>query len=100
MVCSCHNVSKGAIRAAVSEQGMHAVPEVKKCTKAGTGCGSCVKLLGSIVTEELAAGGHEVARGLREHFTHTRAELYEIVRVKGITGSSSSAGRGTARRTR
>ncbi|MEU4503417.1 nitrite reductase large subunit NirB [Streptomyces sp. NPDC024089] len=88
VVCSCHNVSKGAIRAAVTEQGMHTVPEVKKCTKAGTGCGSCVKLLGSIVGEELAAGGHEVARGLCEHFTHTRAELYEIVRVKGITGFS------------
>ncbi|MER5846476.1 nitrite reductase large subunit NirB [Streptomyces sp. NPDC002012] len=88
VVCSCHNVSKGAVRAAVSEQGMRAVPEVKKCTKAGTGCGSCVKLLGSIVAEELEAGGIEVARGLCEHFTHTRAELYEIVRVKGITGFS------------
>ncbi|MFF3783991.1 nitrite reductase large subunit NirB [Streptomyces sp. NPDC001933] len=88
VVCSCHNVSKGVVRAAVSEQGMRTVPEVKKCTKAGTGCGSCVKLLGSIVADELAAGGHEVARGLCEHFTHTRAELYEIVRVKGITGFS------------
>nr|AQT39132.1 NirB2 [Streptomyces sp.] len=88
VVCSCHNVSKGAIRAAVSEQGMRTVPEVKKCTKAGTGCGSCVKLLGSIVTEELEAGGIELARGLCEHFTHTRAELYEIVRVKGITSFS------------
>ncbi|MET8743651.1 nitrite reductase large subunit NirB [Streptomyces sp. NPDC004728] len=88
VVCSCHNVSKGAVRAAVSEQGMRTVPEVKKCTKAGTGCGSCVKLLGSIVADELAAGGHEVARGLCEHFSHTRAELYEIVRVKGITGFS------------
>lgn len=56
--------------------------------RAGTGCGSCVKLLGSVVAEELAAGGHEVSRGLCEHFTHTRAELYEIVRVKGITGFS------------
>ncbi|MDV9198625.1 nitrite reductase large subunit NirB [Streptomyces sp. Wh19] len=88
VVCSCHNVSKGAIRAAVTEQGMHTVPEVKKCTEAGTGCGSCVQLLGSIVSDELAAGGHEVARGLCEHFTHTRAELYEIVRVKGITAFS------------
>ncbi|MFE0461557.1 nitrite reductase large subunit NirB [Kitasatospora sp. NPDC058965] len=85
VVCSCHNVTKGAIRAAVSEQGLHTVPEVKKCTKAGTGCGSCVKLLGTIVTEELEAGGIAVDRGLCEHFAHTRAELYEIVRVKGIT---------------
>ncbi|WP_035849122.1 nitrite reductase large subunit NirB [Kitasatospora azatica] len=88
VVCSCHNVTKGSIRAAVSEQGLHTVPEVKKCTKAGTGCGSCIKLLDSIVAEELAAGGIETARGLCEHFVHTRAELYEIIRVKGITSFS------------
>lgn len=88
VVCSCHNVSKGEIRAAVHEQGCATVPEVKKCTKAGTGCGSCVKLLGTIVTEELEAGGVTVDKSLCEHFAHTRADLYEIVRVTGITGFS------------
>ncbi|GAA1982566.1 nitrite reductase large subunit NirB [Kitasatospora viridis] len=88
VVCSCHNVSKAVVRAAVAEQGATSLAEVKKCTKAGTGCGSCVKLLGSIVDTELAAAGVEVARGLCEHFAHTRAELYEIVRVKGITSFS------------
>ncbi len=85
VVCSCHNVSKGAIRAAVAEQGCASIPEVKKCTKAGTGCGSCLKLMGGIVSAELQAAGVEVAKGLCEHFAHTRSELYEIVRVKGIT---------------
>jgi nitrite reductase (NADH) large subunit len=88
LVCSCHNVSKAAIRAAVTDQGCTSVREVKACTKAGTGCGSCVKLLGGIVEEELAASGVELAHGLCEHFAHTRAELYEIVRVKGITNFS------------
>ncbi|WP_441251371.1 nitrite reductase large subunit NirB [Kitasatospora sp. McL0602] len=88
VVCSCHNVSKAEIRAAVSEHGCGSVPEVKKCTKAGTGCGSCVKLLGTIVTEELAATGVSVDTGLCEHFAHTRSELYEIVRVKGLTSFS------------
>ncbi|MFE7313437.1 nitrite reductase large subunit NirB [Streptomyces sp. NPDC057555] len=84
VVCSCHNVTKGTIRAAVSEQGCTTVPEVKKCTKAGTGCGSCVKQLGTLVAEELAAGGVTVDTGLCEHFGHTRAELYEVVQVAGI----------------
>ncbi|MFK0292696.1 nitrite reductase large subunit NirB [Streptomyces sp. NPDC090442] len=84
IVCSCHNVTKAAIRTAVSEQGCTTVPDVKKCTKAGTGCGSCVKQLGTIVTEELAAGGVTVDTSLCEHFGHTRAELYEIVQVAGI----------------
>ncbi|MFF8730474.1 nitrite reductase large subunit NirB [Streptomyces sp. NPDC015171] len=89
VVCSCHNVSKGQIRAAVRDQGCATVPDVKKCTKAGTGCGSCVKLLGTLVTEELRASGVTVDKSLCEHFTHTRTELYEIVRITGITTFSA-----------
>ncbi|MFJ2652052.1 nitrite reductase large subunit NirB [Streptomyces sp. NPDC087420] len=88
VVCSCHNVAKGAIVAAVREDGCTTLPQVKKCTKAGTGCGSCLKLVQGILTEELEASGAEVARGLCEHFAHNRAELYEIVRVKGISDFS------------
>ncbi|MFJ9536721.1 nitrite reductase large subunit NirB [Streptomyces sp. NPDC101225] len=79
VVCSCHNVSKGAIRGAVTEHSCTTVPEVKKCTKAGTGCGSCVKVLGQLVTAELEAGGIEVDKGLCGCFAQTREELYEIV---------------------
>ncbi|MFJ6698200.1 nitrite reductase large subunit NirB [Streptomyces sp. NPDC091272] len=85
VVCSCHNVTKGAIRSAVADGGCADVPAVKKCTRAGTGCGSCVKLLGTLVADELTARGVELSRGLCAHFDLTRAEIYEIVRVKGIT---------------
>ncbi|WP_413757116.1 nitrite reductase large subunit NirB [Streptomyces sp. MMBL 11-3] len=79
IVCSCHNVTKGAIRGAVTEHSCTTVPEVKKCTKAGTGCGSCVKVLGQLVTAELEASGVEVDKGLCGCFAQTREELYEIV---------------------
>jgi nitrite reductase (NADH) large subunit len=79
IICSCHNVSKGAIRGAVTEHSCSTVPEVKKCTKAGTGCGSCVKVLGQLVTSELEASGVEVDKGLCGCFSQTREELYEIV---------------------
>ncbi|MFS8199588.1 nitrite reductase large subunit NirB [Streptomyces sp. CWNU-52B] len=79
IICSCHNVTKGAIRGAVTEHSCTTVPEVKKCTKAGTGCGSCVKVLGQLVTAELEAGGVEVDKGLCGCFAQTREELYEIV---------------------
>ncbi|PHQ52866.1 nitrite reductase (NAD(P)H) [Streptomyces cinnamoneus] len=85
IVCSCHNVDKATIRSAVTEGVCASVAAVKKCTKAGTGCGSCEKLLTTLVDDELAATGVAAARGLCEHFAHTRAELYEIIRVKGIT---------------
>ncbi|MGW2595946.1 FAD-dependent oxidoreductase [Streptomyces klenkii] len=103
VVCSCHHVTKGAVRAAVNDNGCTSVPEIKQCTRAGTGCGSCVKLLGTLVTDELAAAGVETARGLCEHFEHTRAELYEIIRVKGIDSFArladehgTAAGKGAA----
>ncbi|MER6630083.1 nitrite reductase large subunit NirB [Streptomyces sp. NPDC000987] len=79
VICSCHNVSKGTIRGAVTEHRCTTVPEVKKCTKAGTGCGSCVKVLGRLVTAELEASGVEVDKGLCGCFAQTREELYEIV---------------------
>ncbi|SED46435.1 nitrite reductase (NADH) large subunit [Streptomyces sp. 3213] len=78
VVCSCHNVSKGTIRGAVTDHSCTSVPEVKKCTKAGTGCGSCVKVLGQLVTAELEANGVEVDKGLCGCFAQTREELYEI----------------------
>ncbi|MEY9965305.1 nitrite reductase (NADH) large subunit [Streptacidiphilus sp. MAP12-16] len=84
VVCNCHNVTKGEIRAAVTEHSCASVPEVKKCTRAGTGCGSCVKLLGTLVDEELEASGVVVDKGLCPCFAHTRTELYEIVRVTRI----------------
>ncbi|MET8215164.1 nitrite reductase large subunit NirB [Streptomyces hirsutus] len=79
VVCSCHNVTKGTVRGAVTEHGCTTVPEVKKCTKAGTGCGSCVKVLDQLVTAELEASGVEVDKGLCGCFPQTREELYEIV---------------------
>jgi nitrite reductase (NADH) large subunit len=85
IVCNCHNVSKGTIRSDVTEHQCTSVPEVKKCTKAGTGCGSCVKLLTTIVNEELEASGIEVDKGLCPCFAHTRAELYEIIRAVRIS---------------
>ncbi|MGW0857694.1 nitrite reductase large subunit NirB [Streptomyces sp. NPDC002690] len=72
VICSCHNVTKGAICEHTT------MPEVKKCTKAGTGCGSCVKVIGQLLPQSADAG-------LCGCFANTRSELYEIVRTLGIT---------------
>jgi nitrite reductase (NADH) large subunit len=85
VICSCHNVTKGTIRAAVAEHTCTTVPEVKKCTKAGTGCGSCVKLIDRLVASGLEASGVEVDKGLCGCFGRTREELYEIVLALRIT---------------
>ncbi|MDQ2650316.1 MAG: nitrite reductase large subunit NirB [Actinomycetota bacterium] len=83
-ICSCHNVSGTAIREAIRAGDLEDLGAVKACTKAGTGCGSCVTLVNRLLTDELQRAGKEVDRGLCEHFTQTRQELFEIVRVTGI----------------
>ena len=85
MICSCNNVHAGAIRSAINGEGHTDLPAVKACTRAGTGCGSCVPLVKRLLDEELTAAGVEVSRALCEHFDHSRAELFDIVRVRGIT---------------
>ncbi len=101
VVCNCHHIDKGTVRAAVNEHDCADVPSVKKCTKAGTGCGSCVKVLGQIVDAELEANGVTVDKGLCGCFAYTRAELYEIVRTLQVTtfaGLLDSHGREEARK--
>ncbi|NLY59187.1 MAG: nitrite reductase (NAD(P)H), partial [Gammaproteobacteria bacterium] len=83
-ICSCHNVSKGAVCCQV-EAGITDLSELKGITRAGTGCGGCSALLKQVFEHELSARGVEVDRSLCEHFAHTRQELYALVRVSGIT---------------
>ncbi|PWJ24974.1 assimilatory nitrite reductase (NAD(P)H) large subunit precursor [Branchiibius hedensis] len=85
IVCSCNNVSAGTIRCAVSEGGCTDLGAVKGCTKAGTSCGSCVPLVKKLVDAELTAAGVQVSNALCEHFDVSRAELFEIVQLSGIS---------------
>lgn len=82
-ICSCHNVTKGAVCCAV-DAGCTDLGELKGKTKAGTGCGGCSTLLKQVFEHELSARGVAVDKSLCEHFAHTRQELYALVRVEGI----------------
>ncbi|MEH6813206.1 MAG: nitrite reductase large subunit NirB [Motiliproteus sp.] len=82
-ICSCHDVSKGDIRASM-DAGCCSVGDVKTETKAATGCGGCAALLTSLVNHELEERGVEVNRDLCEHFPNTRQEIYHLVRVGNI----------------
>nr|AFO69331.1 nitrite reductase (NAD(P)H) large subunit [Amycolatopsis orientalis subsp. vinearia] len=88
-ICSCNAVSKGAITRAIHEDGCDSVPKLKACTRAGTACGSCVPLLGRL----LSAAGVEQSKAVCEHFSQSRAELFEIVQATRITTFSELIGR-------
>ncbi|MDM0014538.1 nitrite reductase large subunit NirB [Variovorax sp. J22P168] len=82
-ICSCNNVTKGAICAAVGE-GACTVADMKACNKAGATCGGCVPLVTQIMKMEMSRRGMAVNNHLCEHFAYSRQELYHLVRVGEI----------------
>ena len=80
-VCSCNNVSKGKLCSAIAG-GVCTIGELKSCTKAGTGCGGCMPMVTDILNSELKKAGKTVNTSLCEHFSYTRQELFDIVKVK------------------
>ncbi len=83
-ICSCNNVSKGQICAAIRENNLTDVPSIKKCTKASTGCAGCVPLVTDLLKAELKKAGIVVKNRLCEHFSYSRQELYHLVRTHNI----------------
>lgn len=53
-ICDCNGVNKGSVVAAI-RAGKCTVPAIGKATRAGTGCGSCKKLIKGLI--EAVAGG-------------------------------------------
>ncbi|MBL8267394.1 nitrite reductase large subunit NirB, partial [Steroidobacter sp.] len=79
-ICSCNNVSKGAICSAV-EAGCTTIGALKSATKAATSCGGCTTLVTQILKAELASRGVAVNNHLCEHFRFSRQQLFHLVRV-------------------
>ena len=83
-VCSCNNVTKGAICSAIKSKELTTLGAVKSCTKAGTGCGGCMPLVTDIFAAQMKAAGKKLSTALCEHFKFSRQELFEIVKIKGL----------------
>ncbi|HZC51638.1 MAG TPA: nitrite reductase large subunit NirB, partial [Mycobacterium sp.] len=91
-ICSCNNVTKGDLKCAIAS-GCGDVPSLKSGTAAGTSCGSCVPLLKQL----LEAEGVEQSKALCEHFSQSRAELFEIIsatEIRTFSGLLERFGRG------
>ncbi len=89
LVCSCNSITAGGIRSAVHDEGCTDVAAVKACTKAGAACGSCVPMIKKLLGAELAKSGATVSNALCEHFDMSRRQLFDAVRVSGLTTFSS-----------
>ena len=84
LICSCEAVTKGMICNSVADGGCESVDEIKKCTKAGTGCGGCVPLIKDLVAHTMKAQGKIVHNVLCEHFHYSRQELFDLVKINNL----------------
>ncbi|EUC44625.1 hypothetical protein COCMIDRAFT_37533 [Bipolaris oryzae ATCC 44560] len=83
-ICSCHNVTKGDVVNATKDGTCKSIGDVKSCTKAGTGCGGCMPLVQTIFNKTMASMGNEIKNHLCPHFEYSRADLFNIIYVKGL----------------
>jgi len=84
LICSCEAVTKGAICSAVTEQGIDSVDGMKKCTKAGTGCGGCLPMVKDLIVGTMKANGQYIKNVICEHFDYSRQELLDLIHVNNI----------------
>jgi nitrite reductase (NADH) large subunit len=82
-ICSCNDVTKGALCDAVAG-GCTTVGAVKAKTKASSTCGGCATLVKQILESELRKSGVEVKNHLCEHFAYSRQELFSLVRFGSL----------------
>ena len=81
LICSCEGITKGAICDSVNLQGCESVDAIKKCTKAGTGCGGCVPMIKDIMLHTMKQNGKYVRNVVCEHFHLSRQELYDLIKI-------------------
>ena len=84
LICSCEAVTKGAICAQVVDNELFTIEGIKKCTKAGTGCGGCVPMVKDLINGSMKTMGRVVKTNLCEHFDYSRQELLSLVKFKQI----------------
>jgi nitrite reductase (NADH) large subunit len=84
LICSCESVSKGDICSQVTDNECFTIDSIKKCTKAGTGCGGCVPMVKDLIQGSMKKMGRVVRNVLCEHFDHTRQEMFDLVKIKKI----------------
>lgn len=84
VICSCNDVSRGTIAMAIQDLGIDGanLSAVKKCTRAGTGCGGCEPQIKSILAQELEKLGGTLSNHLCEHFPYSRQELMAKIRCE------------------
>lgn len=84
VICGCHGVSKGAIIRAIQENGLNTLGQVRACTKASTGCGSCTDLCQQLLEAIVPTAQTEERKLLCNCVPIPEEQLREMVRSQRI----------------
>lgn len=84
VICGCNGVTKGAIIRAVHEKGICTLAQLKDCTRASTGCGSCTELCQHLLKAVAPEFQEESAKSLCKCIPFPEGKLREILRSQRL----------------
>jgi nitrite reductase (NADH) large subunit len=84
IVCGCNGVTKGAIISAIHEKSIRTLAQLKQCTRASTGCGSCTDLCVGLLKAVAPEFEEDKKKVLCECVPFTQDNLREIVRSQKL----------------
>jgi nitrite reductase (NADH) large subunit len=84
VVCGCMGVTKGQVISAIHNKGVNTMAQLKECTKASTGCGSCSNTCQELL-KAIAPGFEEDTKKLLcRCVPFTQESLREIIRSQKL----------------
>jgi nitrite reductase (NADH) large subunit len=83
-VCGCMGVTKGTIIHAIHEKGVNTLAQLKECTRASTGCGSCTGLCQSLIKAVVPEFEEEVKTTICKCIPVAEDQLREILRSQRL----------------
>jgi len=83
-VCGCMGVTKGTIIRAIHEKGVSTLAQLKDCTRASTGCGSCTGLCQSLLKAVVPEFEDEVKSTLCKCIPFPEDKLREMLRSQRL----------------
>jgi nitrite reductase (NADH) large subunit len=83
-VCGCMGVTKGAIIGAIHQRGINTLAQLKECTRASTGCGSCTSLCQQLLKAVTPEFQEDVKKTICKCFPFTENNLREILRSQRL----------------
>ena len=84
IVCGCVGVSKGAIIHAIHNRGVNTLSQLKQCTRASTGCGSCTSLCQDLLRAVAPEFEEEVKKVMCACVPFAEDKLRDILRSQRL----------------